>query len=79
MAVLSMVLVGLGSATIIAADGPTAVTHIMRLIGVDKESEDTAVSRLAPPQKSLPAPPQKPPPVRVNARPAATLDDEIPF
>jgi hypothetical protein len=83
MAVLSMVLVGLGSATTIAADGPSAITHIMRLIGADKESEDTAVSRLAPPQKSLPAPPKQQP-VRVNARPATSqpltnLDDEIPF
>ncbi len=84
MAVLSMVLVGLGSATTIAAEGPSAVTNIMRLIGVDKESEDAAVSRLAPPPKALPAPPEKPP-VRVNAAPAATqkrlpdLDDDIPF
>ena len=76
MAVLSMVLVGLGSATTIAADGPNAITHIMRLIGVDKESEDTAVSRLAPPPKSLPAPTRKSPPVRVNV---PDLDDEIPF
>ena len=78
MAVLSMVLVGLGSATTIAADGPSAITHIMQLIGVDKESEDAAVSRLAPPPKALPAPPQKPPPVPVNARPAP-IDDDIPF
>jgi hypothetical protein len=77
MAVLSLVVVGLGSATTIAADGPNAVTHIMRLIGVDKESEDSAVSRLAPPRKSLPAPPQKAPPVPVNVR--DHLDDEIPF
>ena len=85
MAVLSMVLVGLGSATTIAAEGPSAITHIMQLIGVDKESEDAALSRLAPPPKALPAPPQTPPPVRVNAAPAATqkrlpdLDDDIPF
>lgn len=78
MAVLSMVLVGFGSATTIAAEGPSAITHIMKLIGVDKESEDAAVSRLAPPPKALPAPPQKPTPVRVNARPAA-IDDDIPF
>jgi hypothetical protein len=86
MAVLSMVLVGLASSTTIAADGPSAITHIMRLIGVDKESEDAAVSRLAPPPKALPAPSQKPPPVRVNARPAGSqarqtvdVDDDIPF
>jgi hypothetical protein len=84
MAVLSVVLVGLASATTIAADGPSAITHIMRLIGVDKESEDAAVSRLAPPPKALPGPPPTPPlkstPVRVaNARPSRTIDDDIPF
>ena len=79
MAVLSMVLVGLGSATTIAAEGPSAITYIMKLIGMDKESEDAAVSRLAPPPKALPAPP--PPPVSVKARPVATqaVDDDIPF
>jgi hypothetical protein len=76
MAVLSMVVLGLAGATTIAADGPSAVTHIMRLIGADKESEDSAISRLAPPRKALPAPPQKAP-VPVNAR--DQLDDEIPF
>jgi hypothetical protein len=85
MALLSMVMVGLASSTTIAADGPSAITHIMRLIGIDKESENAAVSRLAPPPKALPAPPQRPPPVHVNAQPAASqadrpeLDDEIPF
>jgi hypothetical protein len=55
------------------------------LIGIDKESEDAAVSRLAASPKALPAPPQERSPVRVNARPAASqahrpeLDDEIPF
>jgi hypothetical protein len=60
MAVLSCVVVGLSgiaaNATTIAAEGHTAITNIMRLIGVDKESEDAATSRLMPPQKSLPAP-----------------------
>lgn len=78
MAVLSLVLASLGSATAIAADGPSAITHIMQLIGVDKESEDNAVSRLAPPPKALPAPPQKPPPVSVKAAPVE-IDDDIPF
>jgi hypothetical protein len=85
MVVLSIVLASLASSTTIATDGPSAINHIMRLVGIDKESEDAAVSRLAPPPKALPAPTQEPPPVNVNARPAASqtdrpeLDDEIPF
>ena len=56
MAILSAVLVGLGSLTTIAAEGPAAVTNIMKLIAIDKESEEAAALRLAPPQKALPAP-----------------------
>jgi hypothetical protein len=59
MAVLSYVVLGLSgvaSATTIASEGQTAIANIMRLIGLDKESEDAATLRLAPPQKALPAP-----------------------
>jgi hypothetical protein len=86
MAVLSCVVAGLSSlasATTIAAEGQTAITSIMHLIGVDKESEDAATSRLTPPQKALPAPPVKtvsPSPGNApqwNASP--DLDDDIPF
>lgn len=82
MLVLSTVLVSLGAITTISADGPNAITHIMHLIGADKESEDAAVSRLAPPPKALPAPHLlNPRPAGRAARPHATqdLDDEIPF
>jgi hypothetical protein len=82
MAVLSFVLVGLASATTIAAEGPAAVNNIMKLISIDKESEDLAKRRLAPPPKTLPAPRK-----RIAARAAPSwdaprggdLDDEIPF
>jgi hypothetical protein len=87
MAVLSFVMVGLAAATTIAADGPKAITHIMQLIGADKQSEDAALSRLAPPPKALPAPPPAKPPAfrpKGSSRDAppvqtADLDDEIPF
>jgi hypothetical protein len=84
MLVLSVVMANLAGATTIAADGPVAVTHIMRLIGVDKESEEAALSRLAPPPKALPAPEKQPVAPR-KCTPAwdtptkGDLDDEIPF
>jgi hypothetical protein len=90
MAVLSCVVVGLpavaANTTIIAAEGHTAITNIMRLIGVDKESEDAAALRLTPPQKALPAPPA--PPVKAESAPRgkepqwdapSDVGDEIPF
>jgi hypothetical protein len=90
MAVLSCVVVGLSgvaaNATTIAAEGQTAITNIMRLIGVDKESEDAATLRLTPPQKALPAPPA--PPIKTVSASRGKgprwdtppdLDDEIPF
>jgi hypothetical protein len=80
------ILVALASATTIAADGPSAITHIMSLISIDKESEDAAASRLAPPPKALAAPPAKPPAAPTWTAPkgdswqiAGELDDEIPF
>lgn len=84
MAILSVVMVGLASATTVAAGGPAAITHIMHLIGVDKESEEAAVSRLASPPKALAAPSQKPAAPN-KAAPAANRaadpiwEDEIPF
>jgi hypothetical protein len=82
--VLSLILAGLASTTTISADGPSAVTHIMRLIGVDRETEEAAAQRLMPPPKALPAPiVDAKPPIKPNAswstRPTDDLDDEIPF
>lgn len=87
MALLSGVLVTIGATTTIFADGSTAISHIMQLIGVDKESEEAALSRLAPPPKALPAPPVKQQPAPQKTGPSwdaprvqtADLDDEIPF
>lgn len=90
MAVLSCVVVGLSGVaadtTVIAAEGQTAITNIMRLIGVDKESEDAAALRLTPPQKALPAPPAAPVKTESTSRgrgpqwdAPSGLDDEIPF
>ena len=85
MLVLSMLMANLAGATTIAAEGPVAVTQIMRLIGVDKTSEEEALSRLAPPPKALPAPPRKPAPVQKQSAPSwetasgGDLEDEIPF
>jgi hypothetical protein len=83
--VLSLILAGLSSATTISADGPNAVTNIMRLIGTDRETEEAAAQRLMPPPKALPAPPiaRVKPPVREHAgwdaRASSDVDDEIPF
>jgi len=53
----------------------------MQLIGHDKETEDAAAQRLAPPPKALPAPPVKAAPARQQPvwQAAVELDDEIPF
>jgi hypothetical protein len=77
MVILSVVIASLGSATTIAAEGPLAVTHIMSLIGADKQSEEAALSRLAPSPKALPSPPQSGP--SWEAPKGGDLDDEIPF
>jgi hypothetical protein len=80
--VLSLILAGLASATTVLADGPAAITHIMQLIGQDRETEEAAAQRLAPPRKALPAPnPTTPSPARKAPtwEPAGNLDDEIPF
>ena len=88
MVVLSVVMAGLASvanATTIAADGSAAVTAILKVIGIDKESEESALSRLAPPPKALPAPEKKAAtrrgvtPASWEAPSTSDLDDEIPF
>lgn len=82
MALLAGVMATLGSAVTIAADGQSAVAHIMQLIGEDKATEDEAARRLAPPPKALPSPPaRKVPEPAVPVRPslAETFDDDIPF
>lgn len=89
-AVLSAIIVGLSSATTIAADGPNAITHIMQLIGKDRETEEAAAERLSPPPKALAAPvlseqvAAAPPRIKQSSSgwdtlPHNDLDDEIPF
>jgi hypothetical protein len=83
MAILAAVLATMGSTVTIAADGRNAVAQIIRLIGEDKETEDAAAQRLAPPPRALPSPDtSKPPaawqtPALKNAKVA--IDDDIPF
>ena len=81
MGILTVVLAAMGSSVTIAADGQSAVAHIMQLIGHDKETEEAATKRIAPPPKALPAPAAKTPPRRQHPlqRPAPDMDDEIPF
>ena len=87
MVVLAVVMAGLqgvANMTTIAAEGEAAIASIMKLIGVDKETEEAAVSRLAPPPKALPAPPShaRPRPAvpsRAPLRAITDLDDDIPF
>jgi hypothetical protein len=85
MAVLSGVLVGVASITTIGAEGPSAITNIMKLIGVDKDSEDAALCRLDLAPKALPAPlapqPSEQPSFSASSwePTSGDLDDEIPF
>jgi hypothetical protein len=84
MVVLSAVLVAVASVTTIGADGPAAITNVMKLFLADKETEEAALSRLAPPVRALPAPPEQPaaesPTKTPSWEPAGgDLDDEIPF
>ena len=82
MAILATVTTMIAGVVTISADGPSAITHIMALIGHDKESEDSAAKRLAPPPKALPAPVQKPKaasPPSVRKSLSDMLDDDIPF
>jgi len=82
MGILTAILATTASSVTVAADGQNAVAHIMQLIGHDKETEDAAAQRLAPPPKALPAPAVKAPPARQQSAQASAelnLDDEIPF
>jgi hypothetical protein len=80
MGILAAVLATTASSVTIAADGQSAVAHIIQLIGHDKETEDAAAQRLTPPPKALPAPPVKAPSARQQPTwQAVELDDEIPF
>jgi hypothetical protein len=85
MAILAAVLAAIGSTVTIAADGRNAVAQIIRLIGEDKETEDAAAQRLAPPPRALPSPhPSKPPAPHQSHAPKrlpqpGPIDDEIPF
>lgn len=81
MTILVAITTTLAGVTTIAADGQSAVNHIMQLIGQDKESEDAAAKRLAPPPKALPAP-QKPavaPEPRPGGMTRPAIDEDIPF
>jgi hypothetical protein len=80
MGILAAVLAATGSSVTIAADGQNAVAHIVQLIGHDKESEEAAEQRLAPPQKALLSPPMTTPfRQQPDRRVGGELDDEIPF
>ena len=84
MAILAGVLAAMGSTVTIAAEGRNAVAQIIQLIGRDKETEDAAAQRLAPPPRALPAPHPSDPPAphqgsTSKRAAAADLDDEIPF
>ncbi|MDE1896516.1 MAG: hypothetical protein KGH91_05550 [Rhodospirillales bacterium] len=81
MGILAAVVATTGSLVTIAAEGQSAVAHIMQLIGHDKETEEAATERLAPPPKALPSPPAtaKPAPQQPERPTVAELDDEIPF
>lgn len=81
MAILAAVTATIAGATTIAADGQDAVTHIMQLIGLDKETEEAAAQRLSPPLKALPAPQGRRSRETSPAtqKPNYDLDDDIPF
>jgi hypothetical protein len=80
MSILAAVLAATGSLVTIATEGQSAVAHIMQLIGYDKETEDAAAQRLAPPPKALPAPSKATPTRQQPMRPVvAEQDGEIPF
>jgi hypothetical protein len=83
MSVLSAILLGLAASTTIAAEGPAAVSNIMKLIAADKETEEAAKRRLAPPPRALPAPPRleakRQAGPQWDASTGGDLDDEIPF
>lgn len=83
MAALALATATFAGVTTIAADGPQAIQNILRLIGVEKLTEEEAVRRLTPPPRLLeaPKPVKKAEPLRVVSRGgySADLDDDIPF
>lgn len=82
MAILVGISTILGTSVTSLADGDKALLQIMRLIGVDKETEDAASKRLSPPQKALPSPKSKSPAISKQTaakKPSYDLDDDIPF
>lgn len=54
-ATLAFLTASIAGLTTISADGPQAIQNIMRILGVEKRTEDEAMKRLAPPQKLLTA------------------------
>ena len=84
MAALVAITALMSNATTIAAEGHTAITQIMKLIGIDKDTEDAARLRLAPPLKALPAPSTSTTAAAQEGgsawdSPGTDLDEEIPF
>lgn len=88
MGALAAVGAGLGllsNTTTVLAEGHNAVAQIASLIGQDKDSEEVAIQRLAPPPKAL-MPPSVKESTKVEAKNLSAwdngggdLDDEIPF
>ena len=87
MGALAAVTAGLAvisNATTVLAEGHNAIVQIAKLIGQDKDSEEVAIQRLAPPPKALTAPSTK---KETTSKIDNTskwdaggdLDDEIPF
>ena len=82
MAIIAGIVTALASLTTIAAEGQAAITHILQLIGQDKDTEAAAQRRLAPAPRALPAPER---PIladpAVHPRPGRfdVIDDDIPF
>ncbi len=76
LAVLASIGAMVGGGTAFLADGPTAISTITHLIGIDKESEDAAILRLeGPPKPKLIAGPVLP----AKGPRLAPADDDIPF
>lgn len=95
MLALGYVVAGLAGSTTVASEGPAALIHIqsaitaiLKEVGADKMSEDSATMRLVPSPKALPAPLPSPITPVAAARVGAPtwdtpvdsdLDDDIPF
>ncbi|CAO4164921.1 hypothetical protein [Methylorubrum populi] len=82
MAILIGISTVLSASVTTLSDGDKALIQIMRLIGIDKESEEAASKRLTPPSKALPSPKTRPPATTKQSatqKPSYDLDDDIPF